>query len=176
MGFSVARLHGFTIARVFLVPVELRNAQRRVKLNTRGLKQDAQKLLSALELQEQTVSLLLTGDEEMTRLNGQWMGEEKPTDVLAFPQQGLREETGDKRQVKNKTSPTSHVSRPALLGDIVISLETAQRRRPEALEQEVRRYLVHGLLHLVGHDHAEPEQRLRMQQETRRLLKVLHDT
>mgnify|MGYP000283003082 CR=1 FL=1 len=51
------------------MPVELRNAQRRVKIDTRGLKQDAQKLLSALELQEQTVSLLLTGDKEMAQLN-----------------------------------------------------------------------------------------------------------
>ena len=65
---------------------------------------------------------------------------------------------------------------PSILGDIAISVETAKRRRPRALEREVERYLIHGLLHLVGHDHARKKDHLRMNRATRRLRRVLDES
>lgn len=85
---------------------------------------------SAVEL-----SLVLCTDAHIRSLNSQWRGMDKATDVLSFPQ-------GDPDLV--------------VLGDLVISLETAERQAMErgyALRDEVRVLLVHGLLHLMGYDH-----------------------
>lgn len=118
----------------------------------------------------------------MADLNGRYRGEERPTDVLAFPQR----EGGFSRV-------------PGPLGDVVISVETARRqvrprlrprpatarkraagdrppqvRRPEApLEEEVLRLLIHGTLHLLGHDHASAQEARRMRAEERRCFRAL---
>ena len=127
------------------MPVEIRNAQRQVPLDTRRLKRVAQRLLAALDRSEAVLSILLTDDRRMAGIHERWMGEPGPTDVLSFPMGG---ET---------------------LGDIAISLETASRRCSGDLFAEVTRVLIHGLLHLVGHDHAGEKERQRMNREARRL-------
>lgn len=134
------------------MPVECRNSQRRLRLDTRRLKKIAQRLLEALEKPETTLSLWLTDDRRMARLHEQWMGEFVSTDVLSFSQAGS---PGD------------------LLGDVVISVETAARRSPKDVQGEIVRYLIHGVLHLVGHDHVRVSQRKRMDQEAHRLLRAL---
>ncbi|MBI3317859.1 MAG: rRNA maturation RNase YbeY [Candidatus Omnitrophica bacterium] len=131
------------------MPVELRNSQRRVRLNTARLKRRAEVLLVLLGLENSELSLLLTDDRRISILHRRWMKEEGPTDVLSFP------------------------NSPPVLGDVVISLETLQRRFPKDLLSEVTRTLVHGVLHLTGHDHARPKERLRMDRKSRRLLAAL---
>lgn len=84
--------------------------------------------------------MLITGDAEIARLNEKWLGRKGPTDVISFP---MRE--GEDAKLN-----------PFLLGDIVISAETAQtsaREKGRALEQEVVGLLIHGILHLCGYDH-----------------------
>jgi rRNA maturation RNase YbeY len=96
---------------------------------------DASALLAAAELDEQELSIALTDDPGIRALNGAWRETDKATDVLSFPQ-----------------------DLEGLLGDLVISLETAQRQadaRGHALQDELRILLVHGLLHLRGHDHEQ---------------------
>jgi probable rRNA maturation factor len=81
---------------------------------------------------------LITGDREMRRLNREFRGEDCATDVLAFP--SLRQ-----------------ARRPAPLGDIAISLQRARaqgRRYGHSTEDEIRILMLHGLLHLLGMDHA----------------------
>lgn len=81
------------------------------------------------------VSVVLCSDEHMRSLNGQWRGKDAPTDVLSFPQD----------------DPDGVV-----LGDVVVSLDTAERQAAERgvdLIDEIRVLLVHGLLHLLGYDH-----------------------
>lgn len=81
------------------------------------------------------VSVLFCGDRRMARLNRRWRGKDRPTDVLAFPAEGVS---------------------PGFLGDIVISIPYASRqarRRGESRAREVDRLLLHGYLHLLGYDH-----------------------
>lgn len=86
---------------------------------------------------EGSVSVLLTGDKEIQRLNRDFRGKDKATDVLSFP-------AGD------------GVGRRRTAGDLAISVETAAReseRRGHALDLELRVLLLHGVLHLAGFDH-----------------------
>ena len=122
--------------------VELRDDQRRIRVSALRLKRQAQQVLEALGLGERTLSILLTDDRRMAGFHERWMGEEGPTDVMSFSM-------GD-------------AAVPGLLGDVVISVETAARRRPRDVFGETRRYLVHGILHLAGHDHRTRKERERM--------------
>jgi probable rRNA maturation factor len=82
------------------------------------------------------VALSLSDDAELRRLNRQFAGEDHATDVLSFPQ---TEGSG-------------------LLGDIVISIPTARRQMKTSLLDELVHLSVHGLAHLLGYDHATPEE------------------
>ncbi|HEX5235571.1 MAG TPA: rRNA maturation RNase YbeY [Silvibacterium sp.] len=84
-----------------------------------------------------SVSVLLTGDDEIQRLNRQFRGKNKPTDVLSFPAANLSDRT-------------------RLAGDLAISVETAAHeaeQRGHSLDTELRVLLLHGVLHLAGFDH-----------------------
>ena len=88
-----------------------------------------------------TVDLLLTTDAEMRRLNAQWRGIDKPTDVLSFPA---------------GAPPTG--ADAEFLGDIALGLETCVQDA-KAMERDIARHVshlaVHGFLHLLGYDHVE---------------------
>ena len=131
------------------MPVELRSAQRKIRVDYRRLKQDARRLLTAVGRPEAVLSILLTDDRKIAQLHERWMDLTGPTDVMSFPMGG------------------------EILGDIVISVETAARRSPRNLQQEIRRYLIHGLLHLNGHDHLNQKDRTRMNRQAARLSRVL---
>ena len=134
--------------------VEMRSTQRRVRIDLRRLRRDAQRLLDAVGCRDHELSILLTDDRQMARLHQYWMDLSGPTDVMSFE--------GDAECPK--------MERP-LLGDIAISAETAARRRPADPQREALRYLTHGLLHLVGLDPRTRAQRLRMNRKTRELLR-----
>jgi probable rRNA maturation factor len=105
--------------------------------------------MDRLELRGCELSLSLVGDRAIRRLNRTWRKKDKATDVLSFPAGDLPRGTPGPRQ----------------LGDVVISLDTARRNAKEygrTLEQEVSRYLAHGLLHLLGHDHERPQDARKM--------------
>ncbi len=108
------------------------------------------------------LSIALVADDEIAALNGQYRGSDQPTDVLSF---SLMEGPHADR-------------RGALLGDVVIGLETAARqarRRRRSLDDEVARLLIHGTLHLVGHDHARPDEARSMRAEERRLWSAIRE-
>lgn len=130
------------------MPVELRNIQRRVPLDLRRVRRQAQLLLGQVDREEQLLSILLTDDRQMATLHERWMGEEGPTDVLSFP-----------------------MGEQGILGDIAISAETAARRGRARTEREILRCLVHGILHLTGHDHRTKAQKAQMDRLARRLIK-----
>ncbi len=109
----------------------------------RRLRQRARGYLAALGCDGAELSVLVVGDAAMRRLNRAWRGKDRPTDVLSFPAAGPG----------------------ALLGDVVVSLDTARRSAKEdgrAIGAELDRYLAHGLLHLLGHDHHRPADARRM--------------
>ena len=88
--------------------------------------------------------MLMTGDARMRALNRAWRRRDNPTDVLSFRPADARV----------PASPDDRV--PCLLGDVVINLDAAARQARErklTLAAEVRRLLVHGIVHLAGYDH-----------------------
>ena len=90
------------------------------------------------------LSVSFVDEDEMADLHLRYMGEAGPTDVLSFPLDA--DDDGDVR----------------VLGDVVIAPAVAKRNRPEAAEEEMRLLLVHGILHLLGYDHEEDDERARM--------------
>lgn len=134
------------------MPVELRNAQRRFRVDTGRLRRRAEALLAALNRPEAVLSILLTDDRGIAELHERWMAEKGPTDVLSFP-----------------------MAETQMLGDVVISVETALRRRREDPLREMTRYLIHGLLHLIGHDHVRQGERRRFEREARRLQRIMSE-
>jgi probable rRNA maturation factor len=116
--------------------------------------------LATLGLSSSHVSLLLTTDGEIRQLNRDYRAIDRATDVLSFHQQELRDEQDP-------------AGRGAFLGDLVISLETARRRSGgRRLPGELARLAIHGLCHLLGHDHKRPAQALRMRRLEARLLRA----
>lgn len=95
------------------------------------------------------LSIVFIDEDAMEKLHIEYMDEPGPTDVLSFPMDELREGTADQD------------SDEGVLGDVVICPAVAQRQSETAghsIEVEMRLLLTHGILHLLGHDHAEPEE------------------
>ena len=106
-------------------------------------------------------TIAIIDDEQMALLNFAYRGNNVTTDVLAFSQvEGEEIASGDGEN----------------LGDVIISLQAARRQARDGgwkLEQELMRLLVHGFLHLLGHDHEEPAEAATMRAEEARLLSML---
>jgi len=100
------------------------------------------------------LEISLVDEAEMTRLHEEWMDEAGPTDVLSFPMDELR---------PNELSENDEV--PVVLGDVVICPDVAQKQGDTAghgMDHELRILLVHGILHLLGFDHLEPDEEVEM--------------
>lgn len=98
------------------------------------------------------LSILLVDADYMTELNHRWMGGKGPTDVLAFPMDEMQVDRGPQDD-----EPAS----PALLGDVVLCPEVAEKQAAAAghgTEDEMHMLTVHGILHILGYDHAEPDE------------------
>ena len=131
-----------------------------------------------------SISLILSDDSELTRLNGEHMGESGPTDVLSFPL--LPPEAYPAHPGKARAGATTHQfvlppSRRVQLGDIVVSVERAvAQARAGAGGQtgdvewspadELRLLVTHGVLHVCGWDHAEPVEEAAMRALEQQLL------
>lgn len=106
------------------------------------------------------LSVVITDDAEIRSLNRQYAGEDKPADVLSFSQE----------EGEAFAAPPDDTRR---LGDVIISLETAERQAAEAghdLDAEVAHLLTHGVLHLLGYDHAEADEEREMRARERAVL------
>src|SRR5262249_6783021 len=110
------------------------------------------------------LSVLLVDIPTIADLHQRWMGEEGPTDVLAFPMDELRPPPPGRDRADRARSAASATS-PALLGDVVLCPEVASTQAREAhrqAEEEVEMLGTNGVLHLLGLDHAEPGDRATM--------------
>jgi probable rRNA maturation factor len=112
--------------------------KKKVKgVESKLLSKIAHRALEVLGLSKVELSIALVSDAQIKRLNKLYRNKNKPTDVLSFP-------------ISEK------VNGWLILGDIVISVDTARRQAKEfghSLEEELKRLLVHGLVHLLGYDH-----------------------
>ena len=139
----------------------INNRQRKTVLSQEKLRKKAAKILSALGLSEEELSLTLVGDRAMARLNRETFGRRGPTNVIAFP-------------LDDAPSPGGP---PALLGEVVISLQTTRRQAQEfgwPWQELLDFFLIHGILHLLGYDHGEPAAEASMTARTWELMSGLY--
>ena len=119
-------------------------------------------VLDQMHVHPQTdLSILFVDTEVMTDLHIKWMDEPGPTDVLSFPMDELR------------PGRPGEVTPAGLLGDVVLCPEVAARQARDAghsTTEELLLLTTHGILHLLGYDHAEPEEEKEMFALQRRLL------
>ncbi|MFP5320701.1 MAG: rRNA maturation RNase YbeY [Acidimicrobiia bacterium] len=131
------------------------------------------------------LSLLFVDEAAMADLNERHMGKAGPTDVLAFPIDDDAVDPGrwpDGGTAGPDRPPLDLDDLPTLLGDVVVCPAVAARQAGEhrgplhggTLDDEVALLVVHGILHVLGHDHAEPEETERMQAKERELLERFH--
>ena len=120
-----------------------------------------QVILNGLDYPDGEISILLVDDPQIAALNQDYLKRPGPTNVIAF---AMRE--GDYSQIS-----------PHLLGDVVISMDTAAKEAQDAgisMERRVDELLVHGILHLFGYDHEKSEEDdRRMEEKSRELLERL---
>ncbi|MEO0812725.1 MAG: rRNA maturation RNase YbeY [Myxococcota bacterium] len=143
------------------MPVQLQNRRKAPRVASPWVRSLATALLDALDEQGSELSVVLTDDLSIRALNREHRNKDKATDVLSFS------------QIEGPVFP----GESRVLGDVVISMETAARQAREighSLEDEVRRLLIHGALHLLGHDHVNggPQAR-KMKREEDRLERAL---
>ena len=141
--------------------VRIDNRQSIHRIARKKLRQAAKAILNALDCPDAELSILIVDDQQIAKLNQQFLNRKGPTNVIAFPMQ-----EGQFTEIT-----------PNLLGDVVISVETARHEAHNAglrMEERLNELLIHGILHLLGYDHGEkkPEARV-MQNKTNELLKII---
>ena len=128
-----------------------------VAVDEAALASVARHVLAAMQVNPAAeLSIMVVTTEVMTELHERWMDEPGPTDVMAFPMDELVDES---------RRPDAPEIGPALLGDVVLcpAFAAAQARKAgHGLADELALLTVHGVLHLLGYDHAEPEQEREM--------------
>ncbi|PIV39414.1 MAG: rRNA maturation RNase YbeY, partial [Candidatus Omnitrophica bacterium CG02_land_8_20_14_3_00__42_8] len=117
--------------------IDIQNLQSVAKVNKNKVIECAGYVLKAMGESDAELSLVLVNDMHIRNLNWKYRRNDSATDVLAFPMRDSRRLSG------------------VILGDVVISVETAKReakKRKKALQDELDLYFVHGILHLLGYD------------------------
>ena len=148
--------------------IYLANRTRGAGLDTRAFANVLERLLAEIGERGTSVSLTFVRDAEMRELNRTHRDKDAPTDVLSFPL--FAPEGFDRSGATRPLVAGAEAER--MLGDIVVSVDTARRQAAEydaPLAREVERLLIHAVLHLAGHDHIETGERTVMEAEERRL-------
>jgi probable rRNA maturation factor len=141
--------------------IQIANRQKQHPISLRKIHRRTRSILEALKSPEAELSILLVDDLQIGAMNRQFLGRQGPTNVIAFP---MRE---------GRFAGLN----PNLLGDVVISVDTAHREARAAglgLEERITQLLVHGILHLHGYDHEhDAAQARRMAAKSRRLMATI---
>ena len=114
-------------------------------MSTRKIQKNATRILNALGYPEVELSVVVVDDDAIAELNEHYLNHTGPTNVISFP------------MLEGKYSNIT----PDLLGDVVISADTAKREANEAgipMTQRFDQLLIHGILHLVGYDHVHSDE------------------
>lgn len=143
--------------------LQIQNNQNKIKINKRKIRAAILKIMKILECAEKEISINFVDDTKIKQLNKQYLGKDKATNVLSF---SLREdEYGN--------------INPQVLGDIVISVETAQKDAVYGnltVDQEIDFLIIHGLLHLLGYDHENKTEKetSKMRKKERELFNLIN--
>jgi len=142
--------------------VQVENQQKRIKIDKRKIRFKVTQLLKLTGCANKEISITFVDDEGIQRINKQYLSKDRPTNVISFSlQEG---EFGD--------------INPAMLGDVVISVDTAIRDADKgnlSFDEEIFFLIIHGLLHLLGYNHVNTSKAntLKMKQKERELLRLL---
>ena len=143
--------------------IQIENRQSKFKIERRKLRGTVSRILKILDYADKEISIVLTDDESIKTLNRQYLGKNKTTNVISF---SLREgEYGD--------------INPQILGDVVISLDTAQKdalKNNLSFEEEIDFLLTHGILHLLGYNHENTsrDETIKMKQKEKELFNKIN--
>ena len=141
--------------------VLLDNRQNKYKISLKKIRKKAADILNALDCPDAELSILIVDDPEIGGLNKKYLERHGPTNVIAFPM---------------RTGQFNNIA-PQLLGDVVISIETAAREGKIAgisMEERFTQLLVHGILHLLGYDHEKNKtQADKMEQKSNEILNLI---
>ena len=135
--------------------LQIENSQSKIKIDRRMIRSTVLNILTALDCADKEISLSFVDDEKIKQLNKQYLGKDKATNVLSFSL--LEGEYGN--------------INPQILGDIIVSVETAQRDAlygKLTIDQEIDFLIIHGILHLLGYNHentTEKETKIMRQKE-----------
>lgn len=142
-----------------MVFIKIKGVKKRLTFPISEYKEMVSRLLEILDEKESELSILLTTDSEIRKLNKKYFNKDKPTNVISFS----FIEDGTKLPIR-------------VLGDIIISVETAQKEA-EALGKNLMEHLlyltIHGLLHILGYDHKEKREAKLMEKRTEELLRTI---
>jgi rRNA maturation RNase YbeY len=147
--------------------ITIKNKQRKIVINTKKLKQDAQKILDALDYADYDLGIWLTTNKIIHRYNKEYRHKDKPTDILSFP---FHPDLKAGEQIKPTTPDEKN------LGDLIISLEYVQKAAQELGENFYNRLqmlLVHGICHLLGYDHEKDKDFEVMKKKEKELLEKI---
>ena len=167
--------------------VFLANEQSAKAVDEAGLVQLARLVMEAEGVEESELSILLVDRQVMAELHARFLGERRPTDVLAFPIDGPSPASGPPEGPAGPRGPAGERldddededaepeddDAPWLLGDVVLCPAYAAAQAAEhgqTLAAELELLTVHGVLHLCGFDHADPEDERAMRERTDELL------
>jgi probable rRNA maturation factor len=141
----------------------IRNEFPEIEVDLEKVEQKIKKILISLNCNKHEISILFIGNQGIRELNQQFRDIDHSTDVLSFPQ-----DLEGEPEIPGVT----------VLGDVVISLETARNQSSEhglSLDEEIILLLIHGILHLLGYDHELSElEDKRMRAKTRELLDIIY--
>ena len=135
---------------------DVRGAPARLKVATPWIRRLAAEALRVEGIERGELSVVVTRDPRIRSLNAEFRAKDKVTNVLSFPQDEPRA--------------------GKLIGDVVISVDTVARQGAQTgsgFRYTFAFYLVHGILHLLGHDHHEPAEAKRMYRRTREILEAV---
>jgi len=143
--------------------LQIRNNQKIIKIDKRRIRRTGLKILKILDCADKEISLSFVDDENIKQLNKQYLGKDKATNVISF---SLQE--GEYSNIN-----------PQILGDIIISVETAQRdtiKENLTVTQELEFLIIHGILHLLGYNHENTTKKEtnKMQQKEKDLFNAIN--
>jgi probable rRNA maturation factor len=137
------------------------NRQSNHRISKKKIKQTATVILNALDYPDAELSILIVDDHQIAQFNRDYLNRQGPTNVIAFPMRAGR---------------FSEIT-PSLLGDVVISADTAHREGQNAglnMGDRLGQLLIHGILHLCGYDHENTKaEARRMDKKAEELLEII---
>ena len=156
-----------------MIHIENKYPESELHLNHEAIKSAAWHICSLLGVEQHSLSITFCDDSFIQNLNAQYRQKNKPTDVLSFPQ----EEWSSIISVDQPFEQKDTSSHEILLGDIVISIDTAQKNAKnigQTIHEEIYFLMIHGVLHLCGHDHIKEEEEKVMIHQQKQILAQLN--